>query len=242
MSVKKSSNTENIKKRIQDSIDNAKEEQKKSLFRKRVDLAKRGLHALGQGKIKEAIIDFKTYLKALEDGFNVNEGGLNPSLFDREKEVPELLLIAGIYWDLAKIYDRSSTEKTIGELKLYLNMYVTFSKGMPYEAVSAETLRKYIRNGKATHKDLFRETYRKLSDSKCFVATTLVEWNSLEDLKSLRKTRDEIILNTYFGQKFVFLYEKIGPIIATSTDYIPHQLRYRIYQTILWINAKLSQF
>ena len=156
----------------------------------------------------------------------VKEGGLTPSHFDRKADIHELLLISGIYWDLSKVYDHAKkSPKQLKKLTLCLDKYVIFSKKMPFETVCAETLRKYVQNGKAVHEDLFKKAYKKITDGKCFIATELCFEMHSHSLPLLRKFRDEKLARNFFGRGFIQFYYLLGPICAVVLQHCPKIIR-----------------
>src|ERR1051326_2305712 len=100
---RKSARQKALRSRIQKSIEDAKEANRRELLRKRIDLARSGLKAYDAKNFAEAVKYFLTYLRILEDWKAVPSGGLHPSLFDLKTDVPELLLINSVYWHLVKL-------------------------------------------------------------------------------------------------------------------------------------------
>ncbi len=230
----KEEQSKELRSRIQKSIDNAREEQKKELFKKRVELARVGVDQKGNIKSSESVGAFESYLRILEEMKKVKEGGLTPSHFDKKLDVHELLLISGIYWDLTKVYDHTKKSKEqMRRLVLCLDKYVIFSKKMPYEVVCAETLRKYIQNGKAVHEELFKKSYKKLTDGQCFVATALSSQMPVETLPVLRIYRDTVLLESFCGISFVKIYYLLGPALVILIQKLPRR-------TQLWMAKFVS--
>src|SRR4051812_24538359 len=78
-----------------------------AMLRRRIELAQSGVRAFEEKRITEAVKNFRSYIRILEDWKGVPEGKLTPAHFDVTKDVAELLLISGVYWDLTKLYDRT---------------------------------------------------------------------------------------------------------------------------------------
>lgn len=228
MSEHRESRRDRLRSRIQESIEKAEEERKQELFRRRVELARSGVRAYQSRKITEAVTAFHTYLKILEDWKGVPEGGLGPTHFDRKKDLPELLLITGIYWDLAKLYDRTTSPAKNREFKHYLEKFVLFSRGMPYQSVSAETLRKYVGHERPVHREEFRNAHKALGGSDCFVVTALSDVTDRDTLPLLREFRDGVLLKSSIGREFVSWYYRNGPRLARATDRLPEPMRRRL--------------
>lgn len=214
-----------IRSNIQAQMDQAEEEHRRELFRKRIELAKAGLMAYESKKIGDAVTSFRTYLRILEEYKKVPEGGLQPSLFDMKKDLPELLLISGVYWDLAKIYDRAKAGTRSNEFRQYLNKFVIFSKGMSFQPVCAETIRKYIAHEKPVHKEDFKAAYKRLAASGCFIATSLIDVSDVETVPRLRDFRDRVLSRTAAGRVFIGWYYRNGPVLARAVDRMPLSLR-----------------
>ncbi len=210
--------------KIQASIEKARAEQRLEIFKKRIELAKQGLKAFETGQQAEAIKQFNAYLRIMEDWKDASGGGLNPSFFDRQKDVPEMLLISGVYWTLVKIYDRTSEENK-KEFMHYLEKYLVFSKGMPFQKLSAENLRKYISGGKPVHKTELQNAYKMIGSAGCFIATSLLDVTDVETLPRLRRFRDEVLEKNRLGRGLVGVYYKTAPTVAACLDRLPNRIR-----------------
>lgn len=217
--------SEKLRKSIQASIDHAEAERKRELWLKRLELARSGVMAYHRKQIPEAVKAFQQYLRILEDGKGIGEGALNPSQFDRKTDLHELLLINGIYWDLAKLFDRTQSPERQREFRTYLQKFILFSKGMPFEMVAAETLRKYISNEKPVHKQVFKDAYKQLVGSNCFVATALLDVTQEQTQPELRRFRDQVLARTQAGRLFIRAYYAIGPQLAAATEKFPQPAR-----------------
>lgn len=214
-----------VRRSIQASIDQAEQERKRELFRRRLELARQGLAQYEAKKLPDAVKSFLTYLRILEDGKQVAEGALTPGLFDKQKDAHEILLITGVFWDLAKIYDRSKSEKSIKEMRHYLDKFVLFSKGTQFEPLSGETLRKYITTDKPVHKEDFKAAYKKLAGDKCFIATELVDCVEVETTPRLRAFRDRAWERGTYGRLSVRCYYLLAPGIAALLARLPVWVR-----------------
>jgi hypothetical protein len=218
--------TKKVRSSIQAAIDEAKEIHKRELWKRRVDLARTGVRNYRMKRIGEAVRAFHTYIKILEDWKGVPEGGLTPQLFDIKKDLPELVLINGIYWDLVKLYDRTASNARHKDFLHYLEKYIIFSKGMPFQPLSAESLRKYVRNSNPVQKEEFKNAYRMITGgSICFVATSLMDVCDLETLPRLREFRDVRLSRHAAGRAFIRWYYRNGPWMADLMDRTPQSVR-----------------
>jgi hypothetical protein len=197
-----------------------------AMLRRRIELAQSGVRAYESKRITEAVKNFRAYIRILEDWKGVPEGKLMPAHFDVTKDVAELLLISGVYWDLAKLYDRTRKAETLAIFRGYLEKYVIFSKGMPFQHVCLETMRKYIGNEKPVHRAEFKNAYKMLGgNSTCFVATSLMDLCHPDTMPRLRDFRDQRLSASAPGRVFIRWYYRNGPWMAACTDRCPHEVR-----------------
>jgi hypothetical protein len=229
------------RKKIEKEIEQVEEERQRKLKNQRLELARMGMTAYKSNNIKAAVRAFEGYLRTWEDMYGVQRGGLTPRFFDPKKDLIELLMISGVYWDLAKIYDRSRTAQKRKDLLLYLDKYILFSKGMPFQALCAETMRKYIVRGKPLHRGDFKNAYRVLNPNQCFIATALVDVTFEFTIPVLRDFRDDCLKNSNLGQCFIRGYYHCGPSLAEHIDRLPYFLR-RMMGLVLSGFAFLIQF
>jgi len=222
---RKSARQTDLRSKIQSQIDRQKEEQKLELLRRRIETAKVGLKAYEQQRYGEAFKAFMQYFHILEQWKDVKTGGLLPSHFDAQKDMAELLLINSIYWDLCLLADKSKNLNKNGEFKHYLEKFVLFTKGMRFEPLAAETLRKFLRNRSPTHRSEFKSAYKKITGSNCFVATSMIDVIDEETLPRLRIFRDGPLSRSKAGRIFCAWYENQGPVLARGMDLLPQPIR-----------------
>lgn len=191
----------------------------------RVEVVRQGATAYRAHHASDAVLSFKTYLRLLEEDRNVTSGGLNPTQFDKTKDLPELLLISGVYWDLMKLYDQTRSKEKSKEFLQYVEKFLLFAKDMPFQKLCTESLRKYIKSGRPRHKEEFKNAYKLLGGGDCFVATALVDVCEAETLPRLRTYRDEKLAKNLYGRAFIRGYYRYGPHLAQVTDRLPKALR-----------------
>jgi hypothetical protein len=194
-------------------MEKAKREHLQKLVQRRMELARNGATAFRQGKLKEAMAFYFGYIDILEKSKEVERDTLQPKHFDPKKDLAELLLLSGVYWDMAKIHDHSRGMMD-DRLKYYLDRFVMFSRGMPYQHVSAELVRRYLANGTPRHTREFKEAHIRLGGGKCFLATAVEEHLPERTIPDLRRYRDEVLLRHAAGKVFVKCYYAIGPWLA----------------------------
>ncbi len=211
--------SEGRRRQMEKSAEKAEEEKRRELFRRRLDIAKNGLKSYQLHRIGEAAVAFHTYIKVLEDWKRVPDGELNPTLFHPKEEAGELLLLTGVYWDLAKMYDRTKNRQK--EFQHYLGKYVIFSKGTAYQQMSVETLRKYIAKGAALHPEAFRQAFVELGGGKCFVVTSLLDVTDEATLCIFRDFRDGYLVRHQLGRLAVDAYYRVSPKMVPWIDRLP---------------------
>ena len=214
-----------VRQRIDKAMELADEERRKKLLQQRLELARSGLVAYQRRQIPEAVRSFHAYIKILEDTKNVSEGHLTPLQFDLRKDITELMVISGVYWDLVKMYDRTTTADKQKEFLHYLEKYIVFSKGMPFQAFCAETLRKYLTNEKPVHLRNFQDAYHFLSYTRCFIITSLSDVIAPDTLSTFRIFRDQVLRQYSFSRPWVAWYYKRGPHLARRMNHWPYFLR-----------------
>lgn len=220
---------------IQQAIERAEAEHFRMLRDRRVDLARQGVKHYRARQIPQALKCFYTYLRILEEIKQVAPGGLMPTNFDPKADNAELLLITGVYWDLAKIFDRSrdSGERSAAqEMTRYLQKFVAFSKGMPYQTLSAETMRKYISNDKAKHRQDFKNAYKLLGGSNCFVASALMDVGHPDTVPRLRDFRARALMGTRWGRRAARAYYRRAPGWAQRLEAAPACLRWSVARAL----------
>jgi hypothetical protein len=116
-------------------------------------------------------------------------------------------------------------KKTYEKLKFFLDRFVAFSRGMPFQHVSAELIRKFLVNGNPRHRREFKDAHLKLGGGKCFLATAVEEHLDPSTLPVLRRYRDEVLLQQRAGQIFVKIYYQIGPTLARGMIRLPEGIQ-----------------
>jgi len=214
-----------LRSRIEKQLRRQQEEQRKELLKKRVEIAKEGIKLSQSGHTVESVRKYQQYILILEMWKKCGRDGLSLELFDKTKDVYEIVLLSGIYWDMAKLYDRAKRKDQKTELVAYLQKYVAFSKGMPFQALSGETLRKYLGSGKCRHRVEFKAAYAALTGDKCFVATSLLDVSDPMTIVRLRNFRDGRLRKTRLGRRAVFAYYRISPVLVRVLDRLPGGVR-----------------
>lgn len=233
---KKDDNREQRKRAVRDQIqanmDAQMAERKRELFKQRLELARSGMDRFKSKDAAKSATNFHTYIKILEEYKGVPAGGLSPAHFDRKTESAEILLLSGIYWDLVKLYDKTKTAERNRDFAHYLQQFIRFSKDMPHQYVSSETLRRYIASKKAFHTVELKNAYRIINTSKCFVASALVEESHPDTVEILRDFRDRVLINRRVGRTLVAIYYRWARKGADRLDSAPKKMKIVMAKTL----------
>jgi hypothetical protein len=205
--------------RLADSIKEQERRREELKFQeewnKRIVIAREGRVAYEGSDTAGAVANYKKILSLTARRYNVSIDNLNPKLFDAKMRTSEALLISAICLDLAKVMDRLEGPSAKKELKMYLRLFVAFSKSMPFEVVATSTIRKYmLYTHGLKNKDAFNTAYNSLRRGVCFVATAAFESEEASELDFLRDYRDLVLMKSLLGRKFISIYYRIGPIVA----------------------------
>jgi len=214
-----------LRSRIEKQLRRQQEEQRRELLKKRVEIAKDGLRLMQAGHTIEAIKRYQQYILILEFWKKSGRDGLTIDLFDRTKDLYEIVLLSGIYWDMAKLYDRAKRLDQKEELLLCLQKYVVFSKGMPFQALSGEALRRYLGSGRCRHRTEFKSTYNALTGERCFIATSLPSVTAPITVGRIRHFRNWTLRHTKLGRVFIRLYYRHSRKLVPFIDRAPKSLR-----------------
>jgi hypothetical protein len=222
------------RKKVKEQMEKAERERLMKLFQRRMELARDGALAYREGKLKEAVQNYYTYIDILERTKSVGRDKLEPTHFDMKQDVAELLLLSGVFWDLAKIHDRSA-KSDMTRLRFYLDRFVLFSKNMPFHHVSSELVRKYLVNGTPRHRKEFKDSHIRLGGGKCFIATALEDECEPGTLDRLRVFRDLRLQTNPWGRGAVRMYYTVSPTVARGILRLPEAIR-------RFLGASLSRF
>ncbi|MBI2605769.1 MAG: hypothetical protein HYW49_06780 [Deltaproteobacteria bacterium] len=212
--------SEKVRERIKDAWERQQENKRRELWGKRVQLVKKGMFLFEQRKHQEALKNFREYIAILENNYKVPAGGLHPGLFDQKKEIGDILLISGIFWDMAKIYDHLKDRRN--ELQMCLNKYVEFSLNRPHVVLSAHGIKKHLKHSKVQHRDLFSNAHKVLRGNvgKCFIATAVFGPQSPE-VRILQQFRDDVLARSLAGRAVIRAYYLASPPLARLTARTP---------------------
>jgi len=217
-----------IREQIEKNIEKSKSDFRNQLASQRMEAARDAMIAMKKNDAVAATKALYSYISFLEATVGVPPGGLSPGVFDPKKDAVELLTVCGVYWDLARILDKSKDERLQKNFNQILQKFVLFTKGQPYQALASETLRKYLRRGRVSHRKEFKDAYKVITGMNadvCFIATALFLEIEPEDQKKLRRYRDQVLLKTQLGRAGVGAYYTVSPPIAKVLENSPSPIR-----------------
>lgn len=217
-----------IRDQIEKNIEKSKSDFRNQLATQRMQAAHDAMVAMKKNNAAEATKALFSYISFLEATVGVPPGGLSPGLFDSKKDAIELLTVCGVYWDLARILDKSRDEKLQKNFNQALQKFVLFTKGQAYQSLASETLRKYLRRGRVSHRKEFKEAYKVITGMNadyCFIATALFLEIEPNDQQKLRKYRDKVLLKSRAGKMLVKTYYFVSPPFARLLENSPETVR-----------------
>lgn len=178
-------------------------------YNQRLVYLKNGREFFKMEDFVNATKSYTAYLQIISEYKGVNERKLRPEHFDKVNDLTELLLISHVYWDLAKIYDR--TPSLASEFDRALKQFVNFTLNFKYQVPNSGMIRRFIKKKKLVHKKEFEEAWKQLdlNSGKCYVATYCYHATHPNVVK-LRSLRDD--LSHYFLCRLIIkFYYKISP-------------------------------
>lgn len=204
-----------VRASIQDAFNKQQENMRRDAYNRRLIITKNAYALLSKGKQVEAIQQYEKYLEVLNNRFKTTTATLHPHLFDSKKDAQELLLVTAVMWDLARTLDKMKGRDN--EFRLYLKKYVEFSMGAKHMILSAETLRKYVKDGKGTHGKDFENAHTALRTRmpRCFVSTAVYGPYAPETVL-LQIFRDEWLTARRWGLRAIKLYYRVSPPLAAA--------------------------
>lgn len=208
---------------------------------KRIEIAREGRIAYERNDPVTAVTNYKKILSLTARRYNVEIENLHPKLFEASTRVNECLLISALTFDLAKIVERLEGEAALRDLKMYLRLFVLFSKDMPFEVVALSTVRKYVEFSHGLkHPKLFENAYKGMRRGSCFVAGAVFGGQATSEVTYLRRFRNTYLRRTLPGRIFINCYAFCGPALAQIVMHFPW-LRSGARHGLGWLVARLSR-
>lgn len=209
-----------------------KEQNRVMLWRNRVQLVKQAKQHLAQKNYSDAAVSYEKYVRVLEIVYEQKPGELSPALFKNEARAQEMTVIASVYWDLMRIYDTHATyrERQMRAAEK-LAEFVRFTPVFPHIIRKAESQARSAKNPDAFNKFL------KLSHAKrprCFIATAAFDGYQDPVVDALCDFRDHYLKTRLRGRRWIRLYYRHSPGIASFLDRAP-ALKPATRRLLTWI-------
>ncbi len=197
----------------------AKDENKKIIWRQRLELAQKGRENMAIKNYPNAAMFYEKYLYGLATGFDIEPQNLVPSLFVDVKYKKELIVVCYAYFDLFKIYDHSSNPATKEKYNLAKEQLKLFANLPSTRPLILRKLRNY--KASANNKGAVDEVLKALDknkDGRCFIATAAFGSSSAPEVQTFYVFRDEILARWQLGQLLVQWYYFLSPPLAKILD------------------------
>lgn len=197
------------------AVEKAKENRRIKMWGMRNSFVIRGHESMKRKFYAEAVICFEKYIRTLEIIFGVPSGELSPDHFKDAAQTSELSIVAGVYWELVKIYDTSPKYserqiKAAGQL-------ARFAQFTPLHAELVKQAEIFIKTAKHPQNvKVFISGGGR--PSRCFIATAAFNSPNATEVHILRNYRDLVLKNNSYGRKFIIYYYKYSPYVACILD------------------------
>jgi hypothetical protein len=185
-------------------------------YRQRFTIAKEGKRAQQLGDFRNMVLRYTDYLRILAETYEARSiYELKPELFDKKKDVAELLLISQVYWELAKIYDQS--DRVIDKLRSCLSQFVLFTSNQDYQSLNTEIVRKDIRKCRFKHEKIFKQSLESIyKDSRnCYVITHFS--HNVEVVADFRNFKEFLWSSVPYGSRLVAKYYQYSPALIAHS-------------------------
>ncbi len=199
--------------------DKAKEQKKLALWKSRVNYIKAARTYMDKKSFADAAVQYEKYLKVLEMVFDTKTDQLAPEMFKESARTQELTAVAGVYWDLLRIYDANSKyESRMKVVATKLGLFLRYTPVYPDIVRKAEAFVKTANNP-----SIVKGFLKSAGESKgrCFIASSAFGSEGAPEVMALRGWREDVLLKTCCGRVFVRVYYGLSPGIARILDNLP---------------------
>lgn len=197
------------------AIEKAKENRRIKMWNMRNSFIIQGHQCLQRKFFAEAVICFEKYIRTLEIIFGVNSGELSPDHFKEASQTAELSIVAGVYWELVKIYD--SSEKYAERQIRAATQLAKFAHLTPLHSELVRQAEIFLKTAKQPQNvKVFISGGKK--PSRCFIASAAFNSPTAYEVLVLRDFRDQRLKSNFWGRKFIYFYYLVSPRIACILD------------------------
>jgi hypothetical protein len=199
--------------------DKAKEQKKLMLWKSRVNLIKKARQLMNEKAFSEAAVQYEKYIKVLEMVFDCEAGELTPEHFKDHARTQELTVVAGVYWDLMRIYDTSEKYgERMQQAGAKLAQFLRFTPVFPDIIRKAESFSKSAKNPQVVKQFLKQASEAR---GRCFIATSAFGSLDAPEVVDFRAYRDLVLENSAAGRFFIRAYYRFSPKFAAFLDRSP---------------------
>lgn len=128
----------------------------------------------------------------------------------------ELSIIAGIYWDLVRIYD--SNASYLPRQKRAAEKLAKFALFTPLFHDIIKKANQFAKTAKQPEVIKIFVTSASKEKPRCFIATSAFEGAQALEVQRLRYFRDENLRYSFWGRQIIYYYYKCSPAIAKILD------------------------
>lgn len=197
------------------ALEVAKEKRRSKMWNMRNTFIIQGHKSLKNKYFADAVVCFEKYIRTLELIFGVASGELSPDHFKNAAQPAELSIVAGVYWELVKIYDTSDkySERQIKAA----SQLARFAKFTPLHSELVKQAEIFLKTAKHPQNvKVFISGGGK--PSRCFIATAAFNSPNAHEVLYLRSFRDNVLKKTTLGRAFIIFYYKYSPRVACALN------------------------
>jgi hypothetical protein len=159
-------------------------------------------------KNEEALAKYNEYLALMEEAFSLPIDKITTQLFRESGRREDLAVFVLVLWDLVVLLD----EKDQGRQQELGKKMVELGRGLPLVGTLQARVRKFERHSK--NRVFFKQMYKDLGGSGCFVASYAFEDPYAAEVMILRQFRDEYLQANLWGRRFIRTYYKYSPAMV----------------------------
>lgn len=197
------------------AVERAEQERREKMWEMRKALLQRGHRAMQVKQYGDAAVSYEKYLRILELVFNVPQGNLTPEVFKEASKTAEMSIVAGVYWDLMRIYDTS--QKFSDRQAAYAKQLSKFAPVTPLHNDIIKQAQEFIKV--ARHPENVKTFLAAMGKAgRCFIASSAYLSPTHSDVMFLRNYRDSVLKQSFLGRKFIYFYYRYSPKVACILD------------------------
>ena len=190
------------------------QERKSQMWDMRMAYIHSGQKAMQEKNYGDAVVNFEKYLRTIELIFGAEPGQLSPKVFKENSRTSEMSIVAGVLWDLVRIYD---TSPQYGDRQI--NCAEQLGQIAPLTPIYNDIVfqaQEFVKNSK--NPQHVKIIFSAGKSSRCFIATAAYSSPVHSDVMILRNYRDSVLKQSFLGRKFIYFYYRYSPKVACILD------------------------